>query len=311
MNLSIVTTVFKSSRFIDEFYSRICKSIEVLRLSDDCEIIFVNDGSPDNSLKKLKDIADNDSRVKVVSLTRNFGHHAAIVAGLDNSVGDYVYLTDVDLEEPPEYLVDFYQTLTRDCEDDLDVVYGTQVVRTGRGGRKYGGKIFYRLFDYLSNVSIDDNVMTLRIMTRRYVSALLKHREKELYLAGLFSITGFNQIAKKVEKHPREDTSYTAVKRAKLFVQAIVSFSSLPLVLCFYLGSAISLCTFAYSFYLGMRVVSGTYVLEGWTSLIVSIWFLSGVILMSLGIIGIYISKIFNEVKNRPTYLVKNIYAKK
>lgn len=311
MKLSVVTTVFKSSPFIEEFYQRICCSVDELNLSHELELIFVNDGSPDNSLEILRSLADKDARVKVVNLTRNFGHHAAIMAGLNTSTGDYVYLTDIDLEEPPECITEFYPAIREESSIDVDVVYGTQLIRSGKGLKKYGGKIFYRLFNYLSNVDIDDNVMTLRIMTRRYVSALLQHNEKELYLAGLFSITGYNQVAKKVEKRSRDETSYTVVKRVKLFVQAIVSFSSLPLVLCFYLGSAIALCTFAYSFYLGMRVISGTYVLEGWTSLIVSIWFLSGVILMALGVLGIYISKIFNEVKSRPTYLVKDIYVRK
>lgn len=311
MKLSVVTTVFKSSPFIEEFYKRICRSVDELNLSHELELIFVNDGSPDNSLEILRSLADKDARVKVVNLTRNFGHHAAIMAGLNTSTGDYVYLTDIDLEEPPECITEFYPAITDESSIDVDVVYGTQLIRNGKGLKKYGGKVFYRLFNYLSNVDIDDNVMTLRIMTRRYVSALLQHNEKELYLAGLFSITGFNQVAKKVEKRSRDETSYTVVKRVKLFVQAIVSFSSLPLVLCFYLGSAIALFTFAYSFYLGMRVISGTYVLEGWTSLIVSIWFLSGVILMALGVLGIYISKIFNEVKSRPTYLVKDIYVRK
>ncbi|PQJ83337.1 glycosyltransferase family 2 protein [Aliivibrio sifiae] len=311
MKLSIVTTVFKSSRFIDEFYNRISKSIEALLLSNDCEIIFVNDGSPDDSLDKLKRLSEQDARIKVINLTRNFGHHAAIMAGLNHCVGKHIYLTDIDLEEPPECLVEFYREINEKHNMDADVIYGTQAIRSGKGLKKYGGKIFYRLFKSLSNVDIDDNVMTLRIMTSRYVSALLLHNEKELYLAGLFAITGFNQVARKVEKKSRGDTSYTALKRVRLFVQAIASFSSLPLVLCFYLGGTFSFLSFVYSFYLGIRIFSGTYILEGWTSLIISIWFLSGIILMALGILGIYISKIFNEVKNRPTYLVKEIYAKK
>ncbi|WP_342291498.1 glycosyltransferase family 2 protein [Vibrio diazotrophicus] len=281
-------------------------------MDESCEIIFVNDGSPDNSIVKLINLSEKDSRVKIIDLSRNFGHHSAIIAGLENSIGQHVYLTDVDLEEPPEKLIDFYECITnKKNKNSIDVIYGIQSSRNNSGLAKYGGKFFYNFFKYMSNVSIDDNVMTMRIMTRRYVDALLLHKEKELYLAGLFSITGFKQKAITVEKFSRRETSYTVTKRVNLFIQAIVSFSSVPLVIFFYLGGTISFLTFLYSFFLVIRVLLSSYVLEGWTSLIVSIWFLSGIILMAIGVIGIYLSKIFNEVKNRPVYIVRKIYERK
>lgn len=311
MKLSVVSTVYKSSSFIAEFYDRISSSLIELGVESETEIIFVNDGSPDDSLEILLHLSQLDARIKIIDLTKNCGHHAAIVAGLEHSCGENVFLIDIDLEEPPETIVDFYNRISLDNNGLCDVFYGVQKSRDGSVIKKYGGKIFYKLFQYLSNVEIDENVLTVRIMSRRYLNALLSHKEKEVYLAGLFSITGFGQKPVEIDKKSRQESSYSFTHRVKLFIQAIVSFSSLPLVFCFYLGSAISLFTFIYSLFLGIRVISGEFVLEGWTSLIISIWFLSGVILMALGIIGIYLSKIFNEVKNRPLYLVKNIHEKK
>lgn len=308
MKLSIVTTVFKSSRFIDEFYNRISKSIEALSLSDDCEIIFVNDGSPDDSLDKLKKIQGMDDRIKIIDLSRNFGHHNAIMAGLETSLGEKVFLIDIDLEEPPEVLIDLYQNINSDS--DSDVIYG---VRTNRGGtniRKYGGSFFYKIFNTLSDIKIEENALTVRIMTKRFVSSLILHEEKDLFLSGLFSLTGYIQKSIQIDCESRKESTYNIFDRVNLFVQALVSFSSFPLIIFFHMGFMILILSLSYTIFLTIQVNINDKVLDGWTTIVVSIWLLSGMILMALGVIGIYVSRIFDEVKSRPRYIIKNKYGK-
>ncbi|MEZ8825277.1 glycosyltransferase family 2 protein [Vibrio amylolyticus] len=307
MKLSVVTTVYKSEEFILEFYTRIVASIEKLGIENDYEIIFVNDGSPDESLFHLIEIQKNNNHVKVLDFSRNFGHHNAIMAGLEYSSGEKIFLIDIDLEEPPEVLTDFY------CEiinNDNDVIYGIKKTRGGSHTRNLGGKIFYKLFNKLSNVKIEPNALTVRIMSQRFVRALVQHKEKDLFLSGVFSLTGFVQKGVLIEAESRRLTSYSLSSRINLFIQALVSFSSFPLVVFFYMGIFITSLTFVYAFFLVIQVNVNDKVLEGWTTIVVSIWLLSGVIMTALGVIGVYLSKIFNEVKNRPRYIVKKKYGK-
>ncbi len=308
MKLSVVTTVFQSKSFIEEFYSKI--KAEAKKITSDYELIFVNDGSPDDSIDLLKNIVRRDEKVTILNLSRNYGHHHAIMAGLNYSKGDLVFLIDIDLEEDPHLLSEFYTEIA--SNEDLDVVFGVQKTRKGHFTKKYGGWFFYKVFNLLANVNPNPRGLTIRIMKRAYVDALVRFKEKHLFLAGIFELLGFNTKSLTVDKLNRSTTSYSFSKRFVLMVTALTSFSSFPLVISFYFGLLLSLISFFYGTYLVIKKMIYQDLLNmGWTSLMVSIWFLGGVILMSTGIIGIYLSKIFDEIKNRPNYIVKEVLTQK
>ena len=176
MKLSIVTTLYKSSPYIDEFYARISK--EAQKITDDYEIIFVDDGSPDDSLQKAVALYEKDSKVKVIELSRNFGHHKAIMTGLSHAKGEFVFLIDSDLEEEPELLGKFWEELHK--EKELDVVFGVQESRKGGWFEKWSGEMFYKVFNYFSGVKIPKNFLTVRLMKQNYVKNLTSFQEKEI-----------------------------------------------------------------------------------------------------------------------------------
>jgi putative glycosyltransferase len=304
MDLSIVTTLYCSAPHLEEFYVRLCAAAE--GVATNFEIILVNDGSPDDSLQKAISLYRNDKRIKVIELSRNFGHHKAIMTGLAHACGDLVFLVDSDLEEEPELLEAFYLTLR---ETSADVVFGVQQKRKGGLLERVGGAIFYKIFNTLSTHSIPRNVLTARLMSRKYVRALVEHREREMMIAGLWTLTGFKQVSLPVRKLQRSGSTYTLRRRVGQTVNAITSFSSKPLEMIFYLGCAILfLSTIAALLLIIGRLLFGTLLL-GWPSLIVSIWLLGGLTIFCLGVIGIYLSKIFIEVKQRPYTIVKDVYA--
>ena len=305
MKLSIVTTLYKSSPYIDEFYARISK--EAQKITDDYEIIFVDDGSPDDSLQKAVALYEKDSKVKVIELSRNFGHHNAALTGLKNVNGDFVFLIDIDLEEEPELLGKFWEELHK--EKDIDVVFGVQESRKGGWFEKNSGQVFYKVFNFLSPTKVTANQTTVRILTSRFIKALSDNlKEKNLFLAGNLEALGFKQKTLEIKKQKRQGSNYTFSKKIQLMINSITSFSSKPLVYVFYLGSMISFFSFTYIAYLLiMRLFFGQ-PLVGWTSMIVSVWFMSGLIIFSIGVLGIYLSKIFDEVKQRPITIIKKIY---
>jgi putative glycosyltransferase len=306
MTLSIVTTLYKSSPYIDEFHNRISK--EATSITDAYEIIFVNDGSPDDSLQKAVALYEKDSKVKVIELSRNFGHHKAIMTGLSHAKGEFVFLIDSDLEEEPELLGKFWEELHK--EKDLDVVYGVQDSRKGSWAEKWSGEMFYKIFNKISHVDVPKNLITCRLTTQDYNQALISHQEREIFLAGLWVVSGFNQKALVVNKHSHSETTYSFRHKLSLLFNSLTSFSNFPLKVVFYTGVSISSLSFVYIVWIIFRKLFFSVALEGWTSLIVSVWFLGGVILASLGIIGIYISKIFSETKQRPYTIIRKKYER-
>lgn len=304
MKLSIVTTMYWSEAYLEEFYKR-CKT-EAQKITNDYEIIFVNDGSPDHSLQKAIELSERDDQVMVVDLSRNFGHHKAMMTGLSYTSGDLIFLIDCDLEEEPELLQIFYSRL---AEENCDVVFGVQKSRKGNIFEKWTGEIFYRIINYLSEIEMPRNIITARLMSRRYVDSLLKFKEQEIFLAGIWYITGFNQIAVEVVKHSTSKTTYKLKNKVAMVINAVTSFSNKPLLLIFNLGMTITIISFFYILYLIVRKVFYAQSLEGWTSLIVSVWFIGGLIISFIGIVGIYLSKIFIETKSRPYTIIREIYG--
>lgn len=304
MKLSIVATLYQSAPYITEFYKRSTACAQDL-VGDDYEIILVNDGSPDHSLDLAIDLTEHDNHVVVVDLSRNFGHHKAMMTGLAYAKGERIFLIDSDLEEEPEWLKTFEKQMRADASD---VVYGVQVKRKGGLIEKLSGWIFYRVFRLLTGIAQPDNIVTARLMTRRYVVALLSHQERELNIGGLWTTTGFKQSKQTVRKYATSQTTYSLINKFSHLVNAITSFSSLPLVFTFYTGLLISISAGFFITYLVFRSVFIAAPPDGYTSIIASIWLFSGLIIFFLGIQGIYISKVFVEVKQRPFTIVRHVY---
>jgi len=305
MKLSVVTTMYYSAPYLDEFYQRIFSTIK--KITDDYEIVFVNDGSPDESLDKALMIREKDSNVKIIDLSRNFGHHKAIMTGLSHTSGDYVFLIDCDLEEDPELLEDFWRKMND--ENDIDVVYGVQKRRKGKIFERLSGWAFYKIFNLLSDVKIKKNLLVTRIMKKKYVDALIQHKEKVMMFVGLCELTGFNQKTITVKKKSKSTTTYNFLKKINMAVNALVSLSSKPLYMIFYIGSIMSFFSFFITIFFIFRKFFYGISISGWTSLIVSLWVIGGATIFSLGIIGIYLSKIFLEVKDRPYVIIKDKYS--
>jgi putative glycosyltransferase len=305
VRLSIVSTLYQSGSHLEEFYRRV--RAVAATLTDDFEMVLVNDGSSDASLDIALSLFRQDPRVRVIDLARNFGHHKAMMTGLAKASGDLIFLIDSDLEEEPELLTIFHQTLLR---TSADVIYGVQAERRGGIMERAGGWLFFRIFNTLSDWPIAANLVTVRLMTRQYVAALIEHRERETMIAGLWAITGFGQVAVPIRKHSQSASTYRLTHKIAILVNSITSFSDKPLVLIFYLGFIIlSLASMSAAYLVVRRVFFGQ-LLAGWASLIVSVWLLGGLTLFCLGIIGIYLSKVFLETKQRPYTIIRHTYER-
>jgi putative glycosyltransferase len=304
--LSIVTMVYGSLRFLDEFTNQ--ASAAARRVSgEDYELVFVIDGSPDGSLEFLRSRQAGDPHIAIVDLSRNFGHHQAAWCGLHVARGRRVFIIDCDLEVMPGVLLDFDEKMRT---THADVVYGYQEKRTGAAARNTLGDLFWRVFNLLSPTEVPRNICTERLMTRRYVDALLTMGDRNLFLAGMYFWAGFEQVGVPLQRRLRQGrTAYSLFRRFQLMVRAISAFSSLPLQLSFWIGLVIALACTAYGSALFIRkVLHPESVLSGFTTLSLLMSMSAGMIMMSLGVIGLYVSRIYNQTQNRPVYLIRSIY---
>jgi putative glycosyltransferase len=306
MKLSIVATLYQSAIYINDFCERVTASAQEL-VGEDYEIILVNDGSPDNSLDIAIQLHQQDEHVMVIDLSRNFGHHKAMIAGLEHASGERIFLIDSDLEEDPEWLLDFSRQM---FEEKADVVYGRQRRRKGSWFERWSGNIFYTIFNWLVEIEHPRNIVTARLMTRQYVDALLRYREHEMVISCLWVITGFKQVERMVDKHGESESSYNFFKKIRHVTNGVTSFSEVPLKLIFYIGSFIFLGAMTYVVSLVYNKIFLSRPIEGWTTVVVSIWLLGGLVISFIGVLGIYLSKIFIETKRRPNYIVRSIYGK-
>jgi len=306
VDLSIVTTMYKSETFILEFCARASAAAEAI--TPNFEIILVNDGSPDASGDVARSLCTEDPRIVLIDLSRNFGHHAAILAGLDAARGRHVYLTDSDLEEQPEWLLQFWE---KAVEGSHDVVYGIQKSRMGKGLDNLLGQGFWWLLNTSSSVAIPRNQMTCRLMSRDYLDSFLDVRDKVIYLGGLFPWVGYEQEPIYLVKSPRPNSSkstYGVFRKLQQLVDSMTSFTAAPLTMFFMLGVLIWLGSLLYGALLvAYSILYPNVVLSGFTSLMFSIWFLGGLIILGIGTVGQYVAKIFQEVKDRPRYVVRSV----
>jgi glycosyltransferase involved in cell wall biosynthesis len=301
---SVVIPVYNEAEILPILYRRLTQVMD--GLGEPYEIILVNDGSMDASPKLLWELRRRDTRVKVVSLSRNFGHQIAITAGLDYSSGEAVVVMDADLQDPPEVI----PRLIAQWRAGYDIVFAVRENRKGESVFKRGtAALFYRLLRHLTTIHIPVDAGDFRLMSRRAVEALKPIRERNRFVRGLVSWIGFRHTSVTFVRDVRHagETKYPLRKMARFALNGIISFSFLPLQLASYLGVAVSFISFAYIVYaVGVTLFTDRAV-QGWASVIIAVLFIGGVQLISLGIIGEYIGRIHEEVKQRPLYLIDEL----
>jgi polyisoprenyl-phosphate glycosyltransferase len=301
--LSIVIPVYNESDVILEFNRRLSSVRQ--KLSVPSEVLFVNDGSTDSTLELLALLRRADPTIGLVDLSRNFGKEIALTAGIDHASGDAAVVMDADLQDPPELIPEF---IARWCESDAEVVYGQRVSRAGEGPiKKFTAYAFYRVISALGGRFIPVDTGDFRILSRRAIEALGAVREQHRFMKGLFAWIGFKQVPFMYERDRRfaGSTKWNYWRLWNFSIEGITSFSILPLKLASYVGLVTALTAIAYGlFFLTKTLIAGNPV-PGYPSLLDAILFLGGLQLMFLGILGEYVGRMFNEVKRRPLYLVK------
>ena len=306
VKITVVVTLYHSEKYVNDFYIRIQKAL--LAITDNYEIIFVNDGSPDHAAIVVLALQQNDSRIVLVDLSRNFGHHQAIMTGLAQATGDYIFLIDVDLEEEPELLINFWNTINSDQR--IDVVYGIQQKRKGNFFERISGNLFYKLLNSINHFEYPANTLTARLMKSEYVESVLRFKEKAIDIWAIFILVGFNQVGIPATKKSKGTTTYTFFKKIAMGIEVITSFSHRPLYLIFIVGVIwLLVSTINVAIIFMNKWIFGT-VIEGWTSIMASVWLIGGIIIFFIGIISIYLSKMFLEIKNRPVSIIKKIFRK-
>lgn len=303
--VSIVVPVFNESEGIATFYDRLRKVVDSLTPIS-YEVVFVDDGSSDDSYPKMVALANADENVRVIKFSRNFGHQIAITAGLDAAKGDAVVVIDADLQDPPEVIKQFVEK----WQEGFDVVYGVREKRDGESRMKiFTAALFYRLLKRIIGLDIPVDVGDFRLMGRRVVERFKELREKDRFVRGLVSWIGFKQtgVLYGREKRFAGETKYPYRKMIKFALDGITSFSTAPLKLATWLGYSASFLAFLYACSVFVQKALG-YTVQGWATMMVAMLFLGGVQLISLGIIGEYLGRIFNEVKQRPLYVVDEVY---
>jgi dolichol-phosphate mannosyltransferase len=303
IDLSIVVPCFNEAAVIGSTHRRLCRvldGIQALRW----EVLYVDDGSRDGTLEQLRALQAVGGQVRVLSLSRNFGHQIAATAGLEAVSGAAVILIDADLQDPPELIPDM---LAR-WRDGVDVVYGERTARAGETRfKRLSASLFYRLINRLSTTPIPVDTGDFRLMDRRVVDAVLAMPERDRFLRGMVAWTGFRQepIHYQREARPAGESKYPLRRMLRFAADGLLSFSLVPLRLAVYLGlltSALALLGIGYA--LALRLFTDIWV-PGWTLLFIAVLFLGGVQLLSLGVIGEYLGRVYWEVKRRPLYLVK------
>jgi polyisoprenyl-phosphate glycosyltransferase len=300
--LSVIVPLYNEQDNLAELYDRLKKSISsISKLS--YEIIFVNDGSKDNTLQVVKLFAQQDKQVKFISFSRNFGHQIAVCAGLDVATGDVIVIIDADLQDPPELIAEMYARY----QEGYKVVYAKRNKRKQESFFKiFTAKVFYRILQAMTSFAIPVDVGDFRLVDKSVIDALKKMEERQKFLRGQIAWLGFSQTAIYYDREPRKNgvTGYSVKKMLRLALDGITSFSDVPLKFASILGFASAFFAFVLFLYALFSKFIFQTALSGWTSLIISVLFVGGVQLFCLGIIGEYISRIYNDVRKRPLYII-------
>lgn len=301
---SVVVPLYNEELVLDETYNRLTTVLE--KIDGEYEIILVNDGSRDKTEEMAKAIAGKDKRVKFISFSRNFGHQNAITAGMDHASGEAIVVIDADLQDPPELI---YQMIEK-YHEGYDVVYAVRAKRKGETiFKKVTAKAFYRILKKLVDIDIPVDTGDYRLISREVCNVLKRMREKNRFVRGMVSWIGFKQIGIPFVREERfaGETKYTLSKMIKFSLDGIVSFSTKPLKFTVHIGFALAILSFLYACYLIVNKLLFSNVIEGWTSMVVIVLFIGGIQMIALGIIGEYIARIYEESKNRPLYITKEL----
>ena len=299
--LSVVVPAYNEEEVLPEFHRRLSEVLEKLNVSS--EILYVNDGSSDATLKTIK--AFQDPRVAVIDLSRNFGKEIALTAGLDHACGEAVIVIDADLQDPPELIPE----LVEKWQAGYDVVYARRTERNGESFlKKASAKLFYRVIQGVSRVKIPEDTGDFRLLSRRAVESLKQLRESHRFMKGLFAWIGYPQIAVNYRRDPRfaGKTKWNYWQLWNFALEGITSFTINPLKIATYLGLLTAAGSFTYALFVIYKTLVFGDPVRGYPSLMVVVLFLGGVQLMSLGVIGEYLGRMFNETKQRPLYFINS-----
>ena len=299
--ISIVSPVYRAEKIVDKLVERI--SEEVSKITENFEIILVEDGSPDNSWEAIERNCSKDERVKGIKLSRNFGQHYAITAGLDNAIGEWVVVMDCDLQDRPEEIINLYQKAL----EGYDVVLASRYERQDTFFKKLFSKLFYSILSYLTGIQQDPTIANFGIYNQKVVTSISKMRESIRYFPTMVRWVGFKRTKINVEHASREQgsTSYNFSRLFNLALDIILAYSDRPIRLTIKTGFFISLISFCFAIITVIQYFLGNISVSGYASLIISIWFFSGLVMTTLGVVGLYVGKTFEGVKKRPIYITE------
>ena len=302
MELSIVSPIYKGEKMLGELVSRIKASVETV--TKDYEIVLVNDCSPDDSWNKMREICASDNKVKGINLSRNFGQHYAITAGLHYAKGDWVVVMDCDLQDRPEEIPNLY----RKAMEGYDIVYARRMARKDKFFKRLSSTVFHWVHNWLSGLEADKTIANFGIYKQCVIEEFNKMPERARSFPSLVRYLGFRDIAIDVEHAERAEgkSSYNLYKLLKLSFDVIITNSNKPLRLAVGLGFGMSVISFLLALYNLLSKWIGVIQVEGFTTTVFSIWFVGGLLLFVMGILGLYIGKIFDQVKGRQLYVVRD-----
>jgi glycosyltransferase involved in cell wall biosynthesis len=300
-HISVVSPVYQAEECLRELYRRLVPSLSTI--TEDFEIVLVDDGSKDKSWQVVEELGQLDNRVKGIQLSRNFGQHYAITAGLDYATGDWVVVMDCDLQDRPEEIPMLYAK----AQEGYDVVLARRLSRRDGAGKKLSSVLFRVLFNRLADVRIDSSVANFSISSRNVVDNVRRFKERNRSFPLLLGVAGFTQAYLDVEHSDRYEgkSSYTWPKLLRFAADIIVSHSNRPLHAAIWSGVVVSLASFSYGIALIIRYIASGISVPGWTSTMVVLLFFCGFLLANMGLMGLYLGKVFDEVKGRPLYMVQ------
>ncbi len=303
MKFSIISPIFRAENTVVELISRITNTVS--QITDDFEIILIDDFSPDKSWDTIQQVASDNEHVIGIKLSRNFGQHYAITAGLDHATGDWVVVMDCDLQDQPEEIIPLYNK----AMEGFDIVQASRTERQDSFSKRLSSILFYKVLSYLTGTKHDPSIANFGIYKKEVIQAISKLREAVRYFPTMVSWVGFKSTNISVTHSERSDggSTYTFTKLLRLSLDIILANSDKPMKLTIKLGLSITIITFLFAIITLIRYFLGHILVQGYLSVILSICFFSGIIITTMGIFGLYIGKIFEGVKNRPIYLVEKI----
>lgn len=301
IEISIVSPVYRAEKIVDKLVNEIVKHVS--NITDNYEIILIEDGSPDNSWLAITENCKKNDKVKGVKLSRNFGQHHAITAGIQKSSGNWVVVMDCDLQDDPKEIPNFYKK----AKEGFDIVVGRRVNRQDNLSKKLSSRLFYKVYDYFTGQKTDPTVGNFGIYSKAIIDSWKTLGEQYRSFGLFINWLGYDRTSIDIQHQGRFEgvSSYSFFKRISLASDSILSYSTKPLRLFITLGFSISLMAFLFGFYTIIKYFVYDTIIEGWTSIMVALFFLSGLIISCLGVVGLYIGKIYEQVKDRPLFVIQ------